>query len=247
MAGNDYIHLHEQAKPLVVLELGHTLVVAPHPDDESLGCGGTIALLRQAGLPVHVIFVSDGSMSHPASIKYGMEKRVQLRETEAIHALQVLGVDKSCIHFMRLKDSEVPGSQQNGFLDAVTVFSQKLQALHPAIILAPWRRDPHKDHQATAQIVQAALSGYPTPVRVLEYFIWLWERSQLEDLPKKDEAVLWQVNINPVAALKQQAIMAHVSQVTNLIDDDPEGFILLPEVLAHFSGNRELFAEHLSK
>jgi LmbE family N-acetylglucosaminyl deacetylase len=247
MAGNNTVQLYELARPLLINELGHTLVIAPHQDDESLGCGGTIALLRQLGLPVHVIFTSDGSMSHPASKKYPAEKRIQLREREAINALQILGVDESCIYFMRLKDSEVPAEGQAGFDEATTILKQYITDLQPTTVLVPWRRDPHKDHRATWQIVQAALASYQLPVRVLEYFIWLWERSQLEDIPQQNEAMLWQVNIEGAATLKQQAIMAHTSQINNLIDDDPQGFILSPEVLAHFSGNAEIFAETISR
>jgi LmbE family N-acetylglucosaminyl deacetylase len=247
MTGNNTIQLYEFALPLLVSELGRTVVVAPHPDDESLGCGGTIALVRQAGLQVYVIFISDGSMSHPASKKYPADKRVELRESEAINALKILGVDKDCIHFMQLKDSAVPANGSAGFNEATTNFNQHLMASQPTTILVPWRRDPHKDHRATWQIVQVALVNYHLPVRLFEYFIWLWERSQSEDIPQKNEAMIWQVDTEAVAPLKQMAIMAHVSQVTNLIDDDPQGFILSPNVLAHFSGNSELFAEVNSK
>ena len=67
---------------------GRTLVVAPHQDDESLGCGGAIALLRELGHPVHALFVTDGSMSHPTSLRYPAPKLSQLREQEALAALQ---------------------------------------------------------------------------------------------------------------------------------------------------------------
>ena len=50
--------------------LGPTVVVAPHPDDESLGCGGLLALLRRAGVAVGAVLVSDGTMSHPSSVKF---------------------------------------------------------------------------------------------------------------------------------------------------------------------------------
>ncbi len=243
--GSDAGYLYQQARPLQVHELGSTVVIAPHPDDESLGCGGTIALLRQANIPVHVIFVSDGSMSHPHSKKYPVEKRIALRETEATEALQVLGVDSADAIFMRLPDSQVPALHQPGFDEAVALLQHYLQLLQPATLLVPWKRDPHKDHRATWQIVQAALVSYHYPVRVLQYFIWLWERSQPIDLPATEQQLIWKANIETVAALKKAAIMKHVSQVTMLIDDDPKGFILSPEVLAHFSGRYELFAEDL--
>ena len=53
-----------------VIDWGKTLVVAPHPDDESLGCGGAIVLLRKFGNEVTVLTVSDGALSHPNSKKF---------------------------------------------------------------------------------------------------------------------------------------------------------------------------------
>src|SRR3954471_22615650 len=50
--------------------LGPTLVVAPRPDDEVLGCGGVIAVMRRAQIPVRVIIASDGAASHPGSTTY---------------------------------------------------------------------------------------------------------------------------------------------------------------------------------
>ncbi|WP_262895303.1 PIG-L family deacetylase [Hymenobacter lapidiphilus] len=50
--------------------LGPTVVIAPHPDDESLGCGGLLALLARANVPVWCVLMSDGTMSHPNSAKF---------------------------------------------------------------------------------------------------------------------------------------------------------------------------------
>ncbi len=242
-SGNNAVELYSWAKELTTTNWGKTLIIAPHQDDESLGSGGTIALLRQAGVPIEVVFVSDGSMSHPNSKRYPKEKLVALREAEALAALKILGVEDGAVHFMRLQDSQVPNAASEGFEDAVTVFQQLLEGIRPKIILVPWRRDPHKDHRATWQIVQAAISNFNQSIRRLEYLIWLWERGEADEFPKQDEVRLWKVDIAAVADLKQKAILAHTSQTTRLINDDPDGFILSPEVLAHFSGKYELFAE----
>ena len=233
----------KSAQPFFVDEIRSAIIVAPHPDDESLGCGGTIALLRSAGIPVTVIFVTDGSMSHPSSKKYPADRLVRLREGEALNAVQVLGVEASCIRFMLLKDAAVPMHNERVFDKSVARMREEIEALQPDVLFAPWRRDPHKDHQATAAIIKEALAGYSLPVRLLEYFIWLWERSRPEDLPLDEEVFMRCVNITAVMNRKQEAVMAHVSQVTNLIDDDPEGFRLSPEVLSHFWGSVEYFAE----
>ena len=241
-AGNNF-HFTVKAKPLSFMAVRSVLVIAPHPDDESLGCGGTIALLREAGVPVNVIFVSDGSMSHPASKKYPAAHRVLLREGEAVEALGILGVSPSCIRFLRWQDGAVPARNEPGFSESVRLLQKEMETLQPDVLLAPWRRDPHRDHQATAAIVWQALTAHQQPVRMLEYFVWLWERSQPEDLPTDKEVCIWEMNIQTVMDRKQKAVMAHVSQVSNLIDDDPDGFTLSPEVLSHFWKSVEFFAE----
>ena len=242
-SGNKQAELYQQAQMLEVNNWGKTLIVAPHQDDESLGCGGVIALVRKNDIPVEVIFTSNGSMSHPNSKQYPSTQLIALREKEALSALGILGVNKDDIYFMRLQDSQVPAKDSTGFDDAVQRFLQLLNVIEPAIILVPWRRDPHKDHRATAAIVQAALLKANKPIRLLEYLIWLWERGEANEFPDATESKLWCVDIEKVKHLKKQAVAAHLSQTTRLIEDDPDGFILSPEVLAHFDRNYELFVE----
>ena len=223
--------------------LKKVLVIAPHQDDESLGCGGLIALLRQQGIPVHVVFTTDGSMSHPNSVKYPTSELIVLREREAVTALHILGVEAEQITFLRLKDGSLPTQEKPGFDPAVQLMQQVLHAINPQTVIVPWQRDPHPDHRAAWQITNAAIAKARLSCRRLEYLIWLWERAAPEDLPLPEEVKVWKADIASVTALKQRAIMAHTSQTTGLIDDDPEGFTLSPEVLNHFASNQELFVE----
>ena len=238
--------LDEIARPIdpnELHEIGGVLVVAPHPDDESLGCGGTIALLRERGFAVHVLFVSDGTMSHPNSATYPADRLRQLRESEALAALAILNVSPERVTFMRQKDTQVPTPDSPAFADAVAFIRNLLMTVNPATVLVPWRRDPHRDHRASWQLVNGALTGLPTRPRVLEYLIWLWELGDKADMPGSGEMVVWSVPIGPVMAQRNRAIAAHHSQVSRLIDDDPTAFYLSPELLTHFDAPRELFLE----
>ncbi len=232
--------------PEAVRSWGKTLVVAPHPDDESLGCGGAIALLSSYGLPVNVLFISDGTGSHPNSRKYPALALRDLRESEANAALALLGAAPGSAAFLRLKDGAVPSKDAPGFAAAVTSCRTYLADSKPQTIFLPWRRDPHPDHRAASQIMQAALDGPTEKPRVLEYPVWAWERAAPGDVPQPDEARAFRLDISGVGIVKRAAVDAHQSQVTHLIDDDPQGFWLSPEVIAHFERPWEVYLETLS-
>jgi LmbE family N-acetylglucosaminyl deacetylase len=227
--------------------LGPTVVLAPHPDDESLGCGGLLALLRQGGQPVWCVLVSDGTMSHPNSRKFSAPARQKLREQELRAALTELGVPAQALLSLNLPDGAVPAPEAPTGTAAVQQLVEFLDHTQPATVLVPWRRDPHPDHRATYQLAQAALAQLTPAPRLLEYVVWAWERAAPADLPQPGETQGWQLDIGPVLAQKQRAIAAHTSQLAGSpIDDDPTGFILAPSMLAHFARPVEVYLETLT-
>lgn len=224
-----------------IKQFGSTLVFAPHPDDESLGCGGTIALLRSMGNMVHVVFVSDGSMSHPGSRKFPADVLSGLRKKEALNALFHMAVPAEQVIFLGLKDGDVPARGGAGFNPAVEMIHTHLERIRPDTVVVPWRRDTHADHRACWQLVTDAILLLSKKPIVLEYPLWFWERGDIDDMPRKEEINIRSVNISKVIHLKQEAIAAHQSQVTRMIDDDPDGFWLSPEVIAHFMKQDEIY------
>jgi LmbE family N-acetylglucosaminyl deacetylase len=226
--------------------LGATVIVVPHPDDEALGCGGLLALLRQAEVPVAAVLVSDGSMSHPHSQDFSANARRELRYAEFRHALAVLGIDESDdnVLYLHLPDSQVPTSGQPGFAKASEQLAAFIARKQAATVLVPWRRDPHPDHRATSQLTAAALAQLPQPPRRLEYVVWAWERAAPADLPQPGEGTGFRLDIEAVLARKQRSIAAHRSQLApGTIADDPSGFLLSADMLAHFAQPTESFIE----
>jgi LmbE family N-acetylglucosaminyl deacetylase len=215
------------------------LVVAPHPDDETLGCGGAIALLRQLGVSVWVLVISDGTQSHPRSVKYPALKLRSLRESETRSAMDILGVESSQVRFLQLPDGDVPDCRDD---PAVEPCCDVLKTLMPAIVFVPWRDDPHPDHRATWNLLDAALERGNLAPRVIEYPIWDWDSEQRR--PYNGEPMMaWRLDITAVLAQKENAIAAYRSQTTALIDDDPQGFRLTPQMLANFTHPWELYLE----
>ncbi len=225
--------------PLVSIESiaqSPVLVVAPHPDDETLGCGGALALLNSLNCDVRVLVISDGTRSHPHSLKYAAPKLQKLRESETLAALHLLGLEAKNVTFLGLKDGSIPTEYES----AVARCHAYLAEINPQLIFLPWRYDPHPDHRASWQLIQTALASLPQP-KIIEYPIWDWDEEQRGNLP--EQAKIWRLDIGKVVLLKQQAISAYRSEITDLIDDDPEGFRLTSSMLANFTRPWEVYIE----
>jgi LmbE family N-acetylglucosaminyl deacetylase len=204
------------------------LILAPHADDESLGCGGLIAAACAAGTSPLVLILTDGAASHPGSAAYPRDRLRALRETEADAAMAALGLPEKNLFFLRFPDTKLAGFHGR----AVTRIIEIARAYHCGLLIAPWAGDPHADHEAAAAI--AADCGLP----VLFYPVWGWVRTEDFDEPLRPG---WRLDISEFVEAKQRAIAAHASQYGGLIDDSPSGFQLPRELLEVFKQNFEVF------
>ncbi|MGF1588948.1 MAG: PIG-L deacetylase family protein [Pleurocapsa sp.] len=224
---------------ILVKQNSSALIVAPHPDDETLGCGGAIALLRQLNVPVTVAVVSDGTKSHPNSLTYPSPALKKLREQESLAALAILGVAPEVVTFLAMPDGEVYISSESE--KAIASIRHYLTNLAPSLIFLPWRKDPHPDHRASWQLFTTAMGNLTNPPRLIEYPIWDWDTKQRGDF--SDSVKAWRLDISSVLELKRQAIAQYRSQISDLIDDDPQGFRLTPQMLQNFTQPWEIYLE----
>ena len=198
---------------------GAILVVAPHPDDESIGCGGLIAMLRERDVAVSVVLVSDGTMSHPNSIAWPSTRRRALRVQEMRSALAVLGVEETgALHELGFPDGQVPGPDSAGFDGASFALLERLAASGASVAVAPWRREPHPDHRAASELARHAIDMLAEAsgrrARLVEYTVWADERGGSEDLPRDDETLRrMQLDITSAVAQKVRALGKHRSQL----------------------------------
>ena len=214
---------------------GTAVVLAPHPDDESLGCGGLIAEACRRGEPPLVLVLTDGAGSHPDSRAFPPERLVALREQEARNAVAELGLPPGRIAFLRQPDTAAPTSGP-AFDRAVADVAARCRGA--SVLLAPWRHDPHCDHEA-AHLVAAAVAR-ETGIRHLAYPVWGWTLLPEQELDGPAPAGV-RLDIAAHLSAKRRAIAAHRSQHAGLIDDDPGGFQLAPGFLAVFERPFECF------
>ena len=243
-----------EALPLIGLEAflpvaaGGALVLAPHPDDESLGCGGLLAALAEAGRPARVVVVSDGAASHPNSRTHPPDRLRALRRDETVAAMAELGLGPDHLAFLGLPDGGVPDSGP-GFDAAVTAIGNlaRRDPAPPAAVLATWEHDTHPDHVAVAALGRAVAAELGC--RALFYPVWGLRFLHPAMGPAPAPAVRGaargsRLDVSATLDRKRCAVAAHRSQTTRLIADDPEGFNLRPDVLDVLLRPFELFLEN---
>ena len=200
------------------------VVISPHPDDDVIGCGGTLARLAARGARINVIYVTDGSASHVRSRRFPPAILRDLREGEARDALRLLGIRRAP-HFLRAPDgrlAELAAAERHALIHGLACV---LQRYRPQLLFVPWQRDPHADHIATAALVEAALSGSLRRPAVYAYGVWLAIRGTAADAPEPRVITVSEIALTArEVAGKRAAIMQHRSQTTDLVDDDPDGF-----------------------
>ena len=147
---------------------GAVLVVAPHADDETLGCGGTVAQLCEAGHTVKVLILSDGTSSHAVQ---NPEALARMRRDEARAACAVLGIAEADVHFCNLPDGRLAECVTDAAEEVVTVVRRDAVG----IVFAPHTHDVHDDHEATNRIVVRALRDAGRAVTLFEYPVWLYD------------------------------------------------------------------------
>ena len=212
------------------------LVMAPHADDESLGCGGLIAASCRAGTPPVVLVLTDGTGSHPGSTAFPPARLAQVRQEEAREAVRLLGLPGDRIHFAGQRDTAAPTSGP-AFDAAVEDVAALCKASGIGTLLAPWRHDPHCDHEAADLLARAV--ARKLALRHLSYPVWGWTLPADHPLPAMPDGL--RLDISPDLVAKTQAIMAHRSQYRGLVNDDPTGFTLPAELLLVFERPYETF------
>lgn len=207
------------------------VVVAAHPDDETLGVGGLISRAAEQGCLVEVVVLTDGEASHPHSPTCSPADLAATRRRELAAALDELAPG-SHVTWVGLPD----GALADALPTIVTTLVEIVGDHGDAVILAaPWRQDRHPDHDAAGRA--AAAAALRTGAGLVEYPIWLWHWGQPGDLPA-DAGIL---RLTPAEVTrKRSAIGHHLSQIQPLSDQPGDEVLLSADVLAHFTRDVEV-------
>lgn len=146
------------------------LIVAPHPDDEALGCGGLIARLCAAGCAPEVVILTRGEGSHAGCCDISGEDIARARAELTSKAARHLGLREARISRLWYSDGGVPASDLSGQLARI-VGAMKVK---PEVVLVPHRGEGWPDHLNAAALAREALSVNDICAEVYEYCVWMW-------------------------------------------------------------------------
>lgn len=222
--------------PLSLTGGGGVLLLVPHPDDETLGCGLAIAALTDAGVPVQAVLITDGSRSHPRSSCWPAAQLAALRAQEFRRAWRHLtGARQPEPVMLRYRDCDAPDTPARRHIACATI--DHLIRPKTGAIWATWSGDPHVDHVRTAALAAQLHTRHP---RLHRYAYPIWGRFDPQaPVPPADDLAL--VTAPHLQHRKAQALAAHASQMTGLIHDDPTGFVMQHDHQRHFLDHPEIF------
>lgn len=149
------------------LSTGPVLIVAAHPDDEALGCGGTLARLSASGIQAHVLFMTDGVSSRPGSTDQNARRQA------AASAAEILGLNPPTFH-------DFPDNAMDtvSLLDVVRVVEATIERIAPKAVFTHHHGDLNVDHQVVHRAVITACR--PQPSHVVESILSFSVRSSSE-------------------------------------------------------------------
>jgi LmbE family N-acetylglucosaminyl deacetylase len=226
------------------------VVIAPHPDDESIGMGATIARKTAAGTPVALIVATDGRYSSVGD-EHTFDETIEKRKEELISAATILGIEKSNIFFADEIDTRIYDARLQ---DTINEIIDQLDFTPEEIMSTSWK-DGHQDHQACARIARSVAHNRSMVFRGCPIYWWAEGPSRFHresysftkrqlgkvvDLVRAFSSRGYKVRSGEFSELREKAITAHASQVAHRHTYEP-GSPLSDEWLNTFDRKWEYF------
>jgi LmbE family N-acetylglucosaminyl deacetylase len=201
-------------QPLPLSAQTRLLVVAPHPDDETLGCGVLIQQVLAAGGAVHLLLLTDGD-NNPWPQRY-IERRLPIgggdrqrwgarRRGEAVRAIVHLGLPVDALEPLGWLDMDVTSRLRDNTAASVAMLQGIFSSFGPTLVCFPALEDSHPDHGAAHVLCRLALAGiHPAP---LQWAYPVHSAGGLSEYPIRIDATPAQQQ------RKLQALAAHRSQM----------------------------------
>jgi len=187
------------------------LIFSPHPDDDVIGCGESIAKHIKQGNKATVVYMTSGEAG---SLKYSKEELAKIREDEAKNAAKVLGVED--IIFLRNPDGYLEYNKEN-LIKIIEIIREE----KPNIVYIPHKNDAHKDHKTTYELVIEAVVRASGPwFQECKKEPWLVEVVLCYEVWTPLQEISYVEDITDFIEQKIKAIRQHKSQIQDVQYDE---------------------------
>jgi LmbE family N-acetylglucosaminyl deacetylase len=198
---------------------GRVIIFAPHPDDETLGCGGTIAKKLAEGYEVIIVVMTDGRFlllkSFGIDDDPSPEQVKDIRRGEVLRATKILGVPEKNVIFLDFVDGTLKENEEA----AEEKVTEILEKYMPSEVYFPFERDAHPDHQAANRIVRRAVEKFDIKPMMYRYTI-MHKAARfgpliefLASIFKRDRIY---VDVSEFLPLKKEAVKEFKSELTTI-------------------------------
>ncbi|KQW53786.1 hypothetical protein ASC77_05930 [Nocardioides sp. Root1257] len=215
-------------------QLQRIVVLAAHPDDESLGAAGLLGTAARLGLEVELVLATAGERSHPHSPTLPPDRLARARLAESRAALAEVAAG-SATTYLRVPDGQVAAFEEH----LVDVLVRILGDGRHTLLLSPWRHDGHPDHEACGRA--AAVAAHRSGAELLQYPLWFWHWATPEQMPWSR---VRRLALSPsIASAKRAAIGSHRTQVRPLSPVAGDEQLLRDDFLEHFLTPSETYLD----
>jgi LmbE family N-acetylglucosaminyl deacetylase len=205
--------LRRKSRPLALSTGGILLVLAPHPDDEALGCGALLARRTAAGEHSVVAYFTNGEGSHSGHPTLLAPELAALRQAEARRAMEGIGIPAGNLRFLGAPDGRLNSLSQEEKQAWVARLRDLLGDVRPSELMLPCRDDGSSEHEAMFSLVIRALAGLPpAPPRVLEFPVWSWWSPRHLGRVVGNPRTVWSQPVGEFATQKRALLKCYPSQ-----------------------------------
>ncbi|PNB48575.1 PIG-L domain-containing protein [Pseudomonas sp. GW456-12-10-14-LB2] len=183
------------------------VVIAPHPGDEVVTCGGLLQLLSSLGHPLQLLSITDGSASHPGSRQWSEKRLSVFRPQESVEALRRLGLPMHSLKWVR------GGFTDNALHDQESQLTEFIaRYLRPGdVVFSTWCNDGTADHEVVGRASAKAAQQFGATYHDVPVWAWHWPERDQAQIPwhraRKLRLDTWTV------ARKSHATHAYASQL----------------------------------
>ena len=209
------------ADPLRLIGAGGLVILAPHPDDETIGASALIAAAADAGRELALVALTNGEGSHRGSIAFPPERLADLRRNEQDAAMAILSGGAS-VETLCLDLPDGASEWHPDFDHCAARIAALCDRISATALAATLPDDPHPDHRAAGRLARVVRTLRPH-LRLLFYPVWL---DRLDDASEIESDDLLPFRLPVTESRKLAALTCHASQLGRIVHDDPGGFVL---------------------